>query len=162
MPDFPRPGITFRDVTPLFYDQTLCNAIADGFVQNMDGKPDAVVGIESRGFLFGFLVANRLGVPFVLVRKAGKLPFRTLSTEYQLEYGTSNIEIHEDAIQPGWKVLVHDDLLATGGTAEATARLVKRCGAEVMGFNFVVGLDALKGMEKINNHSKNITCLARY
>jgi adenine phosphoribosyltransferase len=124
--------------------------------------PLQVVGIESRGFLFGFLVANRLGVPFVLVRKAGKLPFRTLSTEYQLEYGTSQIEIHEDAIQPGWSVLVHDDLLATGGTAEATARLVRRCGAEVTGFNFIVELGFLKGKEKLVNHTTNITCLATY
>lgn len=162
VPDFPKPGITFRDITPLFYDQALCNSIADGFVLNIRSKPDAVVGIESRGFLFGFLVANRLGVPFILVRKAGKLPFRTLSTEYQLEYGTSSVEIHEDAIQPGWKVLVHDDLLATGGTAEATARLVKRCGAEVTGFNFVVALNALKGQDKLINHSNNITCLATY
>ena len=146
----------------MFYDQELCNAIADRFIERMGVKPDAVVGIESRGFLFGFLVANRLGVPFVLVRKAGKLPFRTFSTEYQLEYGSSSIEIHEDAIQPGWKVLVHDDLLATGGTAEATARLIKRCGAEVAGFNFIVNLEFLKGKEKLINHTKNITCLATY
>ena len=162
VPDFPRPGITFKDVTPLFYDQQLCNAVADRFIEQLSQKPDAVVGIESRGFLFGFLVANRLGVPFVLVRKAGKLPFRTLSTEYKLEYGTSQIEIHEDALQAGWKVLIHDDLLATGGTAEATARLVKRCGAEVAGFNFIVELGFLKGRENLINHTTNITCLARY
>jgi adenine phosphoribosyltransferase len=112
--------------------------------------------------LFGFLVANRLNVPFILVRKAGKLPYKTLSMEYSLEYGSSKIEMHEDALKPGWKVLIHDDLLATGGTAKATAQLIKKAGAEVAGFNFVIGLDFLHGKEKLINHSNNITCLVHY
>lgn len=160
--DFPQPGVMFKDITPLFYDQALCDQIAGAFIERLGEKPDAVVGIESRGFLFGFLVANRLGVPFVLVRKAGKLPHKTVKTSYDLEYGSSSIEMHEDAIQKGWKVLIHDDLLATGGTAEAAARLVKQQGASVLGFNFIVGLDFLKGEDKLFNHTKNITCLVKY
>ncbi len=162
VPDFPKPGIVFKDITPVFYDQKLCSEIVEGFIERLGEKPDAVVGIESRGFLFGFLVANRLDVPFVLVRKAGKLPSKTVSTEYDLEYGTSKIEMHADALKKGWKVLIHDDLLATGGTAEATARLVEQTGAEVTGFNFVIGLDFLEGKNKLINHTKNITCLVHY
>src|SRR6478609_1713918 len=125
IPDFPKPGIIFKDITPLFYDQQLCKKIVDGFIENLNEKPDAIIGIESRGFLFGILLANKLNVPFVLVRKSGKLPYTIISQEYELEYGSSKIEMHADAIKKGWKVLVHDDLLATGGTAEATARLVE-------------------------------------
>jgi adenine phosphoribosyltransferase len=160
--DFPKPGIIFKDITPVFYHQQLCDQIVDGFVERLGDKPDAVIGIESRGFLFGFMVANRLRVPFVLVRKAGKLPYRTISLDYDLEYGSSRIEMHEDALQKGWRVLIHDDLLATGGTAAATARLVEKSGATVAGFTFLVGLEFLKGKEKLINHTKNITCLAQY
>ena len=124
--------------------------------------PDAIIGIESRGFLFGFLMANKLNKPFVLIRKAGKLPYKKIGFEYDLEYGTSKIEIHEDALQKDWNVIIHDDLLATGGTAEAAAQLVKQIGANVIGFNFVVGLDFLDGKEKLNKHSKNIICLVNY
>jgi len=160
--DFPKPGIMFKDITPVFYDQKLCSDIVDGFIERLGEKPDAVVGIESRGFLFGFMMANKLGVPFVLVRKAGKLPHKTIHIEYDLEYGTSKIEMHEDALEKNWKVLIHDDLLATGGTAEATARLVEKSGARVTGFTFVVSLDFLNGKNKLINHTKNITCLAHY
>lgn len=162
VPDFPKPGIMFKDVTPIFYDQQLCNLIVEGFIAELSEKPDAVIGIESRGFLFGFMVANRLDVPFILVRKQGKLPYRKRSVNYELEYGTATIEIHEDAIRTGWNVLIHDDLLATGGTAEAAARLVKEAGAQVSGFNFVIGLDFLEGINKLIKHTKNITCLAHY
>jgi adenine phosphoribosyltransferase len=162
VPDFPKPGILFKDITPVFYDQKLCSGIVDGFIERLGEKPDAIVGIESRGFLFGFLVANRLNIPFVLVRKAGKLPYKTRSVEYALEYGTSKIEMHEDALKEGWKVIIHDDLLATGGTAEAAAKLVEKSGGEVIGFNFVVGLDFLEGQKKLVNHTKNITCLVHY
>lgn len=162
VPDFPKPGIMFKDITPIFYDQQLCNLIVDGFITGLSEKPDAVIGIESRGFLFGFMVANRLDVPFILVRKQGKLPYLKRSVEYELEYGTATIEIHEDAIRTGWKVLIHDDLLATGGTAEAAARLVKEAGAQISGFNFVIGLDFLEGKNKLIKHTKNITCLAHY
>jgi adenine phosphoribosyltransferase len=162
VPDFPKPGIMFKDITPIFYDQQLCNLIVDGFIIGLSEKPDAVIGIESRGFLFGFMVANRLDVPFILVRKQGKLPYLKRSVEYELEYGTATIEIHEDAIRTGWNVLIHDDLLATGGTAEAAARLVKEAGAQISGFNFVIGLDFLEGKNKLIKHTKNITCLAHY
>jgi adenine phosphoribosyltransferase len=162
IPDFPKPGIMFKDITPVFYDQQLCSVIVDNFIERLGQKPDAIVGIESRGFLFGILLANRLNVPFVLVRKKGKLPYKTNEVEYALEYGTSIIEMHEDALQKNWDVLIHDDLLATGGTAEATARLVKKAGARVAGFSFIIGLDYLKGKEKLINHTNNITCLAHY
>jgi adenine phosphoribosyltransferase len=162
IPDFPEPGIMFRDITPLFYDQKLCSSVVDEFVARLIEPPDAIVGIESRGFLFGFLVANRLEVPFVLVRKAGKLPYKKISHEYQLEYGSSCIEMHEDALKKDWKVIIHDDLLATGGTACAAAELVKRLGAQVSGFNFVICLDSLKGKDKLTHHSNNILCLAQY
>lgn len=162
VPDFPKPGIIFKDITPLFYDQALCTKIVDGFIEQMTVIPDAIIGIESRGFLFGFLMANKLNKPFVLIRKAGKLPYKKIGFEYDLEYGTSKIEIHEDALQKDWNVIIHDDLLATGGTAEAAAQLVKQIGANVIGFNFVVGLDFLEGKEKLNKHSKNIICLVNY
>jgi adenine phosphoribosyltransferase len=162
IPDFPKPGIIFKDITPIFYDQKLCSAIVDEFIERIGKKPDAVVGIESRGFLFGLMVANKMGIPFVLVRKAGKLPYKTLGLEYELEYGTAKIEMHEDALKKDWNVLIHDDLLATGGTAEATARLVRKSGALVTGFNFVIGLDFLKGKDKLVKHTNNITCLVHY
>ncbi len=162
IPDFPKPGIVFKDITPLFYDQQLCSDIVDGFIAGMKTKPDAILGIESRGFLFGFLTANKLGVPFVLVRKAGKLPYKTIQVNYDLEYGSASIEIHEDALKKGWNVVIHDDLLATGGTAEAAARLVEKAGAKVVGFDFVVGLEFLNGKTKLVNHTNNITCLVQY
>jgi adenine phosphoribosyltransferase len=162
IPDFPKPGIIFKDITPLFYDQQLCSRIVDGFIARIEEKPDAIIGIESRGFLFGFLVANKLNIPFVLVRKAGKLPHKTVSIEYALEYGSAKIEMHHDALKTGWKVIIHDDLLATGGTAEATAKLVEKSGARVAGFNFVIALDFLNGMSKLTNYTNNITCLVHY
>lgn len=162
VPDFPKPGIMFKDITPIFHDQTLCNDIVDGFIKVIGPKPDAIVGIESRGFLFGFLLANRLNIPFILIRKAGKLPYKTHSYEYALEYGSAKMEMHIDSLQKGWNVLVHDDLLATGGTAEAAAHLIKQQGANVCGFTFVVELEFLNGKQKLNIHSNNITCLAQY
>ena len=163
IPDFPKAGIMFKDITPLFYNQSLCTEIVDGFVRKLKGtRIDAIVGIESRGFLFGFLLANKLDVPFVLVRKAGKLPYLTVSHEYYLEYGTSKIEMHTDSLKEGWNVLVHDDLLATGGTADATAQLIKKMKAKVAGFSFVVELEFLEGRERIKNHSNNIQCLVNY
>lgn len=162
VPDFPKPGIMFKDITPIFHDQVLCNEIVDGFINVIGSKPDAIVGIESRGFLFGFLLANRLNIPFILIRKAGKLPYKTHSYEYALEYGTAKMEMHIDSLQKGWNVLVHDDLLATGGTAEAAAQLIKQQGANVSGFTFVVELGFLNGKQKLNIHSNNITCLAQY
>lgn len=162
VPDFPKPGILFKDITPIFTDQQLCNDIVDGFIERLGTKPDAILGIESRGFLFGILLANKLNVPFILVRKAGKLPYKTISHEYALEYGTAKIEMHVDSLKKGWNVMIHDDLLATGGTAEAAAHLVKKQGANVSGFSFVVELGFLNGKQKLNIHSNNITCLAQY
>jgi len=162
VPDFPKEGILFKDITPIFYNQKLCTEIVNEFIRLMPEKPDAIVGVESRGFLFGFSIANKLNVPFVLVRKAGKLPLSTFKEEYSLEYGSSIIEMQEDALKSGWKVVVHDDLLATGGTAEAAARLVQKSGAKVSGFNFVIGLDFLNGKNKLIQHTNNITCLVHY
>jgi len=162
IPDFPKKGILFKDITPIFYDQVLCSSIVEGFINRIKTMPDAIVGIESRGFLFGFMLANKLNIPFVLIRKEGKLPYKKISYEYELEYGTSKIEIHEDALKKDWNVLIHDDLLATGGTADAAAHLVKKLGANVIGFNFVIGLDALNGKEKLIKHSNNIICLVNY
>jgi adenine phosphoribosyltransferase len=160
--DFPKPGIIFKDITPIFENQTLCNEIVDGFISIIGHKPDAIVGIESRGFLFGLLLANKLNVPFILVRKAGKLPYKTMSYEYNLEYGTAKIEMHVDSLKKGWNVLIHDDLLATGGTADAAAHLVEQQGANVSGFTFVIGLEFLNGKDKLIKHSNNITCLAHF
>lgn len=162
IPDFPKPGILFKDITPIFENQNLCNEIVDGFIERIEIKPDAIVGIESRGFLFGILLANKLNVPFVLVRKAGKLPYKTISYEYALEYGTSKVEMHTDSLKSGWNVMIHDDLLATGGTADAAAYLVKQQGANVSSFSFVIELGFLKGKEKLNTHTNNITCLVQY
>jgi len=163
VPDFPKPGILFKDITPIFYDQQLCNAIVEESAKKLaDVKVDAIVGVESRGFLFGLLLANKMNIPFVLVRKAGKLPYKTLSQEYSLEYGTSKIEMHVDSIKKGWNVVIHDDLLATGGTAEATAQLIHQFGASVSAFTFIVGLDFLNGADKLSKHSNNIQCLVHY
>ncbi|MGZ3865608.1 MAG: adenine phosphoribosyltransferase [Bacteroidia bacterium] len=163
VPDFPKPGIMFKDITPIFHDQQLCNEITDAFCEPFKTKkPDAIIGIESRGFLFGMLMANKLGIPFVMIRKAGKLPYKTISREYALEYGTAKIEMHVDAVKKDWNVIIHDDLLATGGTAVAAAELVKSAGANVMGFNFVVELDFLNGKQKLTKHTNNVQCLIHY
>lgn len=163
IPDFPKPGILFKDITPIFLQPVLCNEITEAFCAPCRAqKPDAIVGIESRGFLFGMLMAQKLSVPFVMVRKAGKLPYKTMCQEYDLEYGSAKIEMHEDALQKGWNVIIHDDLLATGGTAAAAAQLVKKCGANVTSFTFVVELGFLNGKQKLVNHSNNIQCLIQY
>lgn len=160
--DFPKPGIMFKDISPVFENQQLCTNITEAFIEKLGSKPDAILGIESRGFLFGILLANRLNVPFVMARKAGKLPGKTIAYTYDLEYGTATIEIQADVLQKNWNVLIHDDLLATGGTADAAAYLIKKAGANVNGFNFIVGLDFLKGKDKLETHSNNITCLVHY
>jgi adenine phosphoribosyltransferase len=163
IPDFPKPGILFKDITPIFLQPTLCNEITEAFCKPyVQKKPDAIIGIESRGFLFGMLMAQKLNVPFVMVRKAGKLPYKTISQEYSLEYGSATIEMHEDSLKKGWNVVIHDDLLATGGTAEAAAHLVKKCGANVTSFTFVVELGFLNGKQKLLTHTNNIQCLIQY
>jgi adenine phosphoribosyltransferase len=162
VPDFPKPGIMFKDITPVFENQKLCNEIVDGFINLLPPGTDAIVGIESRGFLFGILMANKLNLPFVLIRKAGKLPFKTISQEYKLEYGTAKIEMHVNSLKKDWNVVIHDDLLATGGTAEAAAQLVKQQNANVSAFTFLVELEFLKGKEKLITHTNNVICLAQY
>lgn len=163
MPDFPKPGILFKDITPILHDQSLCTEITDAFIRSFADTPiDAIVGTESRGFLFGMLLANKLGIPFVMLRKSGKLPWKTNAYEYELEYGKAKVEIHVDALRPGWNVLVHDDLLATGGTAEASANLVLIQKAKVTGFAFVVELDFLQGRKKLEKYSEKIISLVKY
>ncbi len=161
--DFPKPGIVFKDITPILKDYQLCSDIVDKFAdQCKDLKLDAVVGIESRGFLFGFLLANKLGLPFIPIRKQGRLPADTYEQHYDLEYGSASIEIHKDAFKPGARLLVHDDLLATGGTVVATSKLIQMMGGEIVAFAFVINLDFLKGTEKIKPFCDNIFSLVSY
>jgi len=163
IPDFPKPGIVFKDITPILKDPVLCGKIVDAFVRKLEGTPiDVIAGIESRGFLFGLMLATRLGVPFVPVRKAGKLPFTIKQKAYNLEYGTAVIELHTDAFEPGQYVLMHDDLLATGGTALAASELIREMGGIVAGFSFVVGLGFLNGKERITPVCDNVVVLAEY
>ena len=161
--DFPKPGIIFKDITPLLKNQELCSQIVDEFAFRLENiEFDAIAGIESRGFLFGLMLANKLNKPFIPIRKAGKLPHKTIQQRYDLEYGSAVIEIHEDAFSPGQKILIHDDLLATGGTVEATSLLIQKMKGEIAGFSFIISLDFLNGKEKLNKFSKNIISLASY
>lgn len=152
IPDFPIPGILFRDITPLLKDTQGFRRSVDLFVDRFrDRHIDHVVGIESRGYIFGAPVAYAIGAGFIPIRKPGKLPSTTLSEEYALEYGTNSLEIHSDAIRRGERVLIVDDLLATGGTAAATGRLLERLGAQVEAFAFLIELAALGGRAKLGN-----------
>ncbi len=163
VPDFPEKGIMFKDITPILEDATLSSDIVDELVNHCKGLTvDAVAGVESRGFLFGFSLAMRLGVPFVLIRKKGKLPAETISYKYDLEYGSAEIEMHIDSIEEGMHVLIHDDLLATGGTAAAAAELINKSGGQVSGFSFVVELEFLKGKEVLNKYSGFNTSIVNY
>ncbi|MBI1837177.1 MAG: adenine phosphoribosyltransferase [Flavobacteriia bacterium] len=163
VPNFPKEGIIFKDITPIMMDPKLSNDMLDYLVEIYQKEEiDVVAGIESRGFLFGYALAMRLNLPFVLIRKKGKLPYEKISHSYDLEYGSATIEIHTDAIAKGQKVLIHDDLLATGGSAEAAAVLVEKCGGEVVSFNFLVSLDFLEGAEKLKAYSDKIINLVRY
>ena len=157
IPDFPKPGILFYDVTTLLRDP-------EGFRQSIDamcapyekGSIDLIVGIESRGFILGAAMADRLGAGFVPVRKLGKLPGKTVKVSYSLEYGTDSLEVHQDAITPGQRVLIVDDLLATGGTAEAVRKLVKKLEGEVVGLAFLVELDFLPGRKKLEGENLHV------
>jgi adenine phosphoribosyltransferase len=163
IPDFPKPGIIFKDITPILKDPTLCEKIVNTFAYELKGTHiDAIAGIESRGFLFGLTLATKLGVPFVPVRKAGKLPFTIKQKAYKLEYGAAVIELHTDAFEPGQHILIHDDLLATGGTALAASELIQEMGGIVAGFSFVVGLGFLNGKERLAPVCENIVVLADY
>lgn len=163
VPDFPKPGILFRDITPVLEDPILCRAITEGFLERLKGIPvDAIAGIESRGFLFGMPLALALGVPFLTVRKKGKLPWKTVSTAYALEYGTAEVEMHVDSVRPGMRVLIHDDLLATGGTAAAAAELVRMQGGHVAGFSFLIELSFLEGVRRLEALNAPIIRLITY
>jgi len=163
IPDFPKPGIIFKDITPILKDPKLCENIVDAFVEQLQGiRIDAIAGIESRGFLFGLTLATKLGVPFIPVRKAGKLPFTIKQKAYKLEYGTATIELHTDAFEPGQHILIHDDLLATGGTALAASELIQEMGGIVAGFSFVVGLGFLNGLDRISPVCDKVVVLAGY
>ncbi len=163
IPDFPKKGISFKDITPLLEDPKLSSEITDEFVEKIKNfNLDAIVGIESRGFIYGFHLAQKLGLPFVLARKKGKLPHKTVSFAYDLEYGKAEIEMHIDAIKPGDNVLIHDDLLATGGTANAVAEIVKQLKGNIQCFAFLIELGFLKGDEALKQHSNNIVSLVKY
>jgi len=162
IPDFPIEGIIFKDITPILLDATLCNDIVDDILDSIKEPFDAIVGVESRGFLFGLLLATKANVPFIPARKKGKLPGDTVACTYDLEYGSATIEIHKGHIKPNAKVLIHDDLLATGGTAKAAATIVEKVGAQVAAFSFLVNLDFLKGSDNIKAISQNIYTIATY
>lgn len=150
VPDFPKPGIQFKDITPVLQEPRLLAGAMDLLAEGLSpGEVDAVVGIDARGFIFGTGVALKLGAGFVPVRKKGKLPYRTLEQSYDLEYGSNTVAIHEDAVKPGSRVLLVDDLLATGGTAGAAAALLGRLGAKVVRACFLVELTFLNGRERL-------------
>ncbi len=148
IPDFPKPGILFRDITTLLLDPEGLRYTIDLLAQKCvesDLKPDCIVGMESRGFIFAAPLAYKLGAGFIPVRKKGKLPAAVHSIDYQLEYGSDTLEVHQDALTPGSKVLIVDDLIATGGTATATAKLIQQIGCELLGFGFIIELQELQG-----------------
>jgi len=163
VPDFPKPGILFKDITPVLKDPGLCREITEALAEQM--RPlcaDAVAGIESRGFLFGLALAQALSLPFIPVRKAGKLPHFTLQQSYELEYGHATLEIHQDAFKAGQRVIIHDDLLATGGTVVAASQLIAQTGAVVAAYSFLISLDFLKGRERLAPFSEQIFSLASF
>ncbi len=148
--DYPKPGVIFKDITPVLADPQLRNEIVQSLIDEFGPqKIDAIASTEARGFIFGSILAYELDVPFIIVRKAGKLPYETRSREYNLEYGTAKVEMHVDAVKPGWRVLVHDDLLATGGTAGATAELIQHLDGVIAGFSFIINLSFLPGAENL-------------
>ena len=163
VPDFPKPGILFRDITPVLEDPKLCAACVEGFAATLkDQRIDAIAGIESRGFLFGMPLAIAMGVPFLTVRKKGKLPWTTVSYKYDLEYGSAEVEMHTGTVKPGMRVLVHDDLLATGGTAMAAAELIRMQQGEVAGFSFLIELSFLNGVQRLERYRAPVIRLATY
>ena len=163
IPDHPRPGIQFRDLTTLFQDSKGFQRAVELLTEPFRGERiDKVAGIEARGFILGGAVAHQLRSGFVPVRKAGKLPWKTMREEYQLEYGTDTVEIHVDAVSPGDRTLVVDDLIATGGTAEATLRLLQRAGSEIVGCCFVVELPDLGGRKRIEASVPRVVALCEF
>ncbi|MEX6634251.1 adenine phosphoribosyltransferase [Hyphococcus lacteus] len=163
IPDYPKPGIMFRDITTLLTDARGFRRAVDELVQPLAGaKIDKVAGIEARGFILGGAIAHQLSVGFVPIRKKGKLPFETIGETYDLEYGTDEVEIHTDAIEKGERILLVDDLIATGGTAGAAIKLIERAGGVVALCSFVVDLPDLGGAEKLRAQGMNVTALVEY
>jgi adenine phosphoribosyltransferase len=163
VPDFPKPGINFKDISPLLANPQLSKEIVTEFANQLaDKKIDAIVGVESRGFIYGMPLALEMNIPFILIRKKGKLPYKTIEYTYDLEYGTATVEMHIDSIKKDWNVFVHDDLLATGGTAIAAAELVKQQGGNIAGFGFIIDLSFLNGTDRLQGYTKNIINLATY
>lgn len=163
IPDYPKPGIMFRDVTTLFADAQGFKAAIAQMAEPFRTVPvDAVAGIEARGFIMGGAIADRLGCGFIPVRKKGKLPAQTVAQDYQLEYGTDTIEIHADAVQKGERILIVDDLIATGGTAEAAIKLFNTIGADIVGATFVIDLPDLGGMKLIERHGVTARALMAF
>lgn len=160
VPDFPKPGILFKDITPVLEHPKAFREVIELLVEDARAKgAETIVGIESRGFVFGVPVAMELGLPFAMARKLGKLPYDRITEEYALEYGTNTVEMHVDAVAPGQKAYIVDDLLATGGTAAASARLVRRLGGEVVGFGCLIELTFLDGRNALD---MPITALMEY
>ena len=154
IPDFPKPGILFKDITPILENARAFKEVIDLLTEDARSKrAEAIVAIESRGFMFGAPMAYNLGLPFVVARKLGKLPYDRISEEYALEYGTNTIEMNTDSVKPGQRAYIVDDLLATGGTARATAKLVERLGATVCGAGFVINLSFLDGAEVLKDYA---------
>ncbi len=161
IPDFPQPGVLYRDITPLLANAAAFKEVLDALAARYrEARVEAVVAVESRGFIFGAPLAYLLGVPFVTARKFGKLPYETINVAYQLEYGEAIIEMHTDALTPGQRVLIVDDLLATGGTTAATVELVEKLGGEVIGVAFVIELTFLNGRQRLGHH--DIFALIQY
>ncbi|HQF43916.1 MAG TPA: adenine phosphoribosyltransferase [Ignavibacteriaceae bacterium] len=151
--DFPKPGVMFRDITTLIKDPEAFNYTSDLLLSFVaDKKIDKVVGVESRGFIFGAVLAHKLNAGFIPVRKPGKLPAEKVSISYSLEYGEDKLEMHKDAIQPGDKVLIHDDLLATGGTMDAVCKLIEKLGGEIVQLSFIIELSFLHGRDKLEKY----------
>ncbi len=163
IPDFPKKGVIFKDITPILQSPVLCGEIVEEFYLQAKGLSlDCVAAVESRGFLFGMLIAQKLQLPFIPIRKKGKLPFSTFEQTYDLEYGNATIEMHNDSIQKGQRVLLHDDLLATGGTIEAASKLVLKAGGIIEAYSFLIQLCFLGGEEKIRKYSNNLIGLVKY
>ena len=163
IPDYPKPGIMFRDVTTLLGNARAFRTAVDQLVQPYAGlQIDKVAGIEARGFILAGAVAHQLSVGFVPVRKKGKLPWKTIAQTYDLEYGTDTVEIHEDAVQKGENVLLVDDLIATGGTAEAAIKLIEKAGGHVVGCSFIIDLPELKGRRRLEKMGKKVLSLVEF
>ena len=162
IPDFPKPGVQFRDITTLLLDAQGLAATIERLAAQHEGTVDLVAGIEARGFIFGAAVAQRLGTGLVLIRKDGKLPGATVAVDYALEYGEDRIEMHEDAFVPGARILLVDDLIATGGTASAAVRLLRSAGAEVVGASFVIELPDLGGAVRLREEGVSVAALVAF